>query len=292
MPLSCSDFAFVGVASKLEKPYVDAMISCAREFMKRRQTPQTFHKTMWLWWCVNFYFPRKMESVFIRRSATIHGGQTSLREQLQGINVYAPSRLCRIMTRHGSDKGEGWHNYTTLYSSLFAGLEGQPLCIFELGLGTHNPEFAYSMGADGRPGASLRGWREIFPKAEVFGADIDRSILFREPGIQTFFCDQTDPASIRDLWAQPALAAPIDILIEDALHEFSANLCFLEASLQKLKVGGTYVTEDIKTRDLPQWLEHLPTLDRDHPGYEFALVELPNEFNDSDNNLLLVRRMS
>ena len=31
--------------------------------------------------------------------------------------------LCEIMTQTGSDKGNGWHNYTKVYASLFAGMK-------------------------------------------------------------------------------------------------------------------------------------------------------------------------
>jgi hypothetical protein len=93
------------------------------------------------------------------------------------------------MTRHGSDKGkgQGWHNYTTIYSVLFGKLHDQPFLIFELGLGTNNPNFPVNMGINGRPGASLRAWRELFPRALVYGADIDRDILFEEDRIKTFY---------------------------------------------------------------------------------------------------------
>jgi hypothetical protein len=87
------------------------------------------------------------------------------------------------MTRHGSDKGSGWHNYTTVYSTLFWGWHDRPLRILELGLGTNNPGLMWH----GVPGASLRGWREIFPSALIYGADIDRDILFQEERIKTLF---------------------------------------------------------------------------------------------------------
>lgn len=103
------------------------------------------------------------------------------------------------MTRHGSDKGKDRHNYTTIYSVLFRKLRGQPLRILELGVGTNNPKFPASMINGGIPGASLRGWRELFPQALVYGADIDRDILFEEDRIKTFYCDQLDSVSIRDL---------------------------------------------------------------------------------------------
>ena len=36
-----------------------------------------------------------------------------------------------------------------------------------------------------------------------------------------------------------------DIIIDDGLHEFHANKCFFENSIEKLNPGGFYIIEDI-----------------------------------------------
>lgn len=220
------------------------------------------------------------------------GGHTSeLVRQLRAINVFAPTEMCRVMTRHGSDKGDGSHNYSAIYSTLLGKLRDRPLRIFELGLGTNNPKLASSMGVNGIPGASLRGWRELFPHAVVYGADIDRDILFEEDRIKTFYCNQLDAVAIRNLWAQPVLQGGFDIMIDDGLHTFEANISFLNGSLEHLHPGGIFVIEDIIRETIARWHEHLETdYSKRFPNYEFAFVELPNSFNDWDNNLLIIRR--
>jgi len=279
-----------------------SMIATARELLRRNLSPQSFQSINSCWRYGKFDFPRLVASVFVRRVPQVQGfpaGQAPglLVRQLRSINVFAPTRMCRVMLRHGSDKGQGLgqglHNYTTVYSVLFGKLRGKPLRIFELGLGTNNPDLLSSMGVYGRPGASLRGWRELFPHALVFGADIDRDILFEEDRIKTFYCDQLDRVAIRDLWAQPALQGGMDILIEDGLHTFEGNISFLEGSLEQLRPGGVYVVEDILQPTLGQWRERLETVySKQYPNHEFALVTLPNSFNDLDNNLLIIRRRS
>jgi hypothetical protein len=259
------------------------------------------------WWYSYFYFPRLLASIFIRRAPKVRGfpgGHTATPffHQLRGINVFAPTRMCRVMTRHGSDKGQGWrtatgptltHNYTTIYSVLFGNLRDRPLRIFELGLGTNNANFSCNMGANGIPGASLRGWRELFPNALVFGADIDRDILFQEYRIKTFYCDQLDSVTIRDLWSQPVLQNGMDIIIDDGLHSFEANTSFLGGSLEHLRPGGVYVIEDVSQPAIERWHNQLEaTYSKRFPNYEFALVTLPNAFNDKDNNLLIIHRHS
>src|SRR5208283_4067001 len=100
----------------------------------------------------------------------------------------------------GSDKGKGWHNYTLLYHSMFEQSRSQIKTIFELGIGTNFTDVASNMGPAGTPGASLRGWRNYFPNAEIYGADVDQRVLFSEPRISTFYVNQLETGSIRDLW--------------------------------------------------------------------------------------------
>ena len=264
--------------------------------LRRTLPPKTFQYIRTCWWKYPLFWYRQAASVFVRRTPEVEGfpdGPASepLLQQIRDINVFAPTKMCRVMTRHGSDKGRGWHNYTSVYSVLFGGLRDRPLLIFELGLGTNNPGLASSMGTDGRPGASLRGWRELFPHAMVYGADIDRDILFEEDRIKTFYCDQLDSGAIRDLWSQPVLRDGMDIIIDDGLHTLEGNTSFLNGSLERLRPGGFYVVEDILTKTVDSWRNELETIySKRFPNHEFALVELPNSSNHHDNNLLIIRR--
>jgi hypothetical protein len=279
------------------------------ELLRRNLSPQAFQsiRSYWRqcrfylryrWWQCRFYLPRLVASCFVRRAPKVqgflggHNESAPLLNQLRGINVFAPTKMCRVMTKHGSDKGNvSKHNYTTIYSSLFGKLRDQPLQIFELGLGTNNPELTSSMGTQGRPGASLRGWRELFPRSLVYGADIDRDILFEDDRIKTFYCDQLDSAAIHDLWSQPALQGGMDVIIDDGLHTLEGNTSFLDGSLEHLRPGGFYVVEDIIQETIQKWQNQLETVyTKRFPNYEFALVTPPNYFNDYDNILLIVRR--
>jgi SAM-dependent methyltransferase len=140
----------------------------------------------------------------------------------------------------------------------------------------------------GAPGASLRGWQQLFPHAIVYGADIDRRILFEEDRIKTFYCDQLDPSSIREVWSHPALRGGADIIIEDGLHTFEANISFLEDSLDHLRPGGIYVVEDIGWEDFEKWYERLDKVySKQYPKHEFAFVVLADY---GYNNVLVIRR--
>lgn len=204
--------------------------------------------------------------------------------------------LCEIMGRNRSDKGAqditaSWHNYTTFYYSIFKHLQNKPIRLFELGLGTNNVNIPSNMGADGVPGASLYGWREFFPNAQIFGADIDSSILFSSENITTFYCNQCVPALIRNLWNREELKSNFDIIIDDGLHEFDANVCFLENSLHKLNVNGVYIIEDIHVKYIDKVTDKIAEWEKAYPGYLFTLVKIPSTKNVFDNNLLVIHRL-
>lgn len=246
------------------------------------------------WWLkVHFPAPVRSWAFKLRPEAFAFGGARAeqLAEQCRAVNVSVPTRMCRVMTKHGSDKGRGHHNYTTLYAVLFRGWEDRPLKIFELGLGTNNPAIPSNMGLGGRPGASLRGWRELFPRSLVYGADIDRGILFREERIETFYCDQLNDDAIRDLWSHDALRDGMDIIVEDGFHSFDANIFFLARSLAHLRAGGLYIIEDIHGALLEKWKAELAaTWSPRYPNYDFVLVSLPNPAERYGNNLLIIRK--
>jgi hypothetical protein len=270
------------------------MIAPVRDVLKRQLPPPVFNKVKSEWWFYRHFLPRLAKSYFLSRTPKVRtfpqGTTSELAERISRVNAAAPTAMCRVMTNHGSDKGRGWHNYTTIYTALFGSLRKEPLRILELGIGTNNPRLVSTMGADGRPGASLRGWRELFPNALVYGADIDRDILFKEDRIETFFCDQLDSTAIHALWAQPVFRGGMDIIIDDGLHTFEGNVSFLESSLEYLKPGGVYIVEDILETAIVDWNPWLETFSKRFPDHEFAFVELPNPANIWDNNLLIIHR--
>jgi hypothetical protein len=267
-----------------------------RPLVRRTVSPRTLKTVRFLWWCLSSYFPRVVTSWFVKRTPQIRSFGAAITpalvaRRLQSVNLWAPTKVCRVMTKYGSDKGRA-HNYTTVYAALFKGRYHQPVRILELGLGSNNPDVPSNMGVFGIPGASLRGWRELFPNALVYGADIDRGILFQEDRIKTFYCDQLEPSSIRELWSRPDLQAGVDIILEDGLHTFEANVSFLEESLDHLRPGGIYICEDIMWECVDQWCDRLETIySKRYRTYEFAFVVLPDGGSQA-NNLLVVRRVA
>jgi SAM-dependent methyltransferase len=201
--------------------------------------------------------------------------------------------LCEIMGRHKSDKGhinitDSSHNYTTFYYSIFDKLQEKKLRIFELGLGTNNPNLPSSMGVNGRPGASLYGWREFFSNAEIFGADIDTDILFNDDKIKTFFCDQTNKDVIKKMWDEKDLQDNFDIIIDDGLHTFNANVCFFENSIHKLKPNGYFIIEDIQKNEEHLFINKIKEWELQYKDCLFTLLNIPSLKKPYDNSLLVV----
>lgn len=197
--------------------------------------------------------------------------------------------LCEIMCRHGSDKGTiNKHNYTTFYYSIFKGLTEKKLRVFELGLGTNNVNLPSNMGAYGKPGASLYGWSEFLPKSNIFGADIDNNILFTTDKIKTFYCDQTNPNIIKYMWNDLTLKEDFDIIIEDGLHEFHANVCFFENSIHKLKPNGYFIIEDICNYEDHLFINKIKEWETQYKDCSFTFLKIPITGNDIDNTLLVV----
>ncbi len=161
----------------------------------------------------------------------------------------AADQLKLLCDRHGSDKATE-HNYHLLYGPILAERDSVT-GLLEVGLGTNHPDVISSMGVDGKPGASLRAFRDFLPKAQIYGADVDRRILFSEERITTFFVDQTDPRSFDAI--ADAIGGNIDLIIDDGLHSPNANLATLLFGFERLKVGGWLVIEDITPAAVPLW---------------------------------------
>lgn len=202
------------------------------------------------------------------------------------------ARLCDV---YGSDKGElvsdghpyDWksHNYTDYYSRLFAHHRKHVTKVFECGLGTNNPTLLSSMGVNGKPGASLRVWRDYFPNAMVYGADIDVDILFQEDRIKTFYIDQLNPDAIRKFW-ETVNENDFDFMVDDGLHTFEAGSTLFTHSIDRLSESGIYIIEDVTCSDLEKYKDFF----KKAPYIvEFVVLHRPDTML-FDNNLVVIRK--
>jgi len=204
-------------------------------------------------------------------------------------------RLAGLCDLYGSDKGSlkdtghayPWppHNYTEYYARLFGHCRPHIRKVFECGLGTNNLTVPSNMGAAGKPGASLRVWRDYFPNAQIYGGDIDPGVLFSEERISTYYLDQTNPNSIGAVWGVIGESG-FDLIIDDGLHTFEAGLCLFQHSVQHLAEGGVYIIEDVWPDDLAKFRAYFQT-----QPFAVDYINLIRPGLDlGDNNLVVIRK--
>lgn len=197
---------------------------------------------------------------------------------------------------YGSDKGSviggspyyPWlpHSYADVYSTLFDHCRYSVQTIFECGIGTNRTEFISNMSEQGRPGASLRAWRDYFPNAQIIGADVDSSVLFTEERIQSYSVDQTNPGSIREMWLRAGDPA-LDLVVDDGLHTLDAAISLLDGTWHLLRQEGIYVIEDVQLHLLDSYRRHLD----EFPAW-VTYVLMPNKVEGrvGDNCLVVLRK--
>ena len=180
--------------------------------------------------------------------------------------------LDELADKYGTDKGgdvnknvskkKELNNYTPLYQKFFSKDKNNYRLVFELGIGSNNLDTPSNMGSNGKPGASLYMWQEYFPNAEIFGADVDKRILFNENRIKTYFVDQYSTESIKKMWVEID-RNNFDLIIDDGIHDYKGNVNFFENSIQYLKKGGLYIIEDVNNIYVENFRKYFSNLNYD-----------------------------
>jgi hypothetical protein len=166
-----------------------------------------------------------------------------------------------LLEAQGTDKG--WW-YGGLYDVLLQPIRTTIRCVVEIGIGTMIPDAASSMVGIGAPhyrtGASLRAWRDFLPNAEIHGIDPAEDTSLRdEPRIHTHRCDSTDPEQVSALLASVTWPSP-DLIIDDGLHEPTAQTKTLHNFFPLLRDGGLYIIEDVIPDHVHDLLDELDAI--------------------------------
>jgi hypothetical protein len=200
------------------------------------------------------------------------------------------TKLCEI---YKTDKGSinhskkttwGWtsHTYSNYYYSIFNHFKDDVKLVFECGLGTNNTDLQNNMKVDRIPGASLRVWRDYFKNAQIYGADIDKDILFQEDRIKTHYVDQLNTPSIEAMWKKIGMQN-FDIIIDDGLHTTDANINLFRNSFNKLKKNGIYIIEDVSILELNNTIKKL-----NNSNLELVVLK-KKSIKYQNSNLLIIR---
>ena len=205
--------------------------------------------------------------------------------------------LAVLCDYYGSDKGGllsnelnfvSFHNYTDFYHLLFGSMREHVKNVFECGIGTNNPQLKSSMGLKGKPGASLRVWRDYFPNAKIYGVDIDKEIIFQEDRIVTFYCDQTSKESIVRFLENASLApGSLQIIIDDGLHEYQAGISLFQEMKEYISSDGFYIIEDVRKSDKLKYINYFNKFRKQFDCYIVNLHR--NSAKLGDNSLIVLR---
>lgn len=159
--------------------------------------------------------------------------------QKKYLNDPECDNFSKLFEKFGSDKTKNKYNY--LYYEIIS--KNKINNIAEIGMGSNNIEIPSNMGAGGKPGASLRAFSEYLPNSNIYGADIDKNILFQEKNIRTFFINQLDINSVLKFKSQ---IPKMDLIIDDGLHLPDANLNIINNLIDHLNKDGFLIIEDIE----------------------------------------------
>jgi hypothetical protein len=179
---------------------------------------------------------------------------TGFKSNIKDIETFEnenQNTLKDLFIKHGSDKFI--HSYYKFYSKVL--FDKRDINILEIGIGTKNPSIPSTMffykqdkDFDSSPGSSLRAFRDFVPNSNIYGADIDKDILFEEDRIKTEFVDQLDNNTIKDLFKD----INFDFIVIDGLHHITADLNSVLHLINRINNNGIIVVEDINI--LEPWL--------------------------------------
>jgi hypothetical protein len=171
-----------------------------------------------------------------------------------------------ICKRYGADKGDHKINakgetYADIYDRYFSSIRYEEINILELGV---------------KGGASIAAYREYFPKARIYGIDIDPHCKeFHDPSKNIFIeiMSQTDESAINAFLKD----TKFDIILDDASHVNKFTIASYNILNNRVKSNGIYIIEDLGCAYFK--LETEFGVSRTWPGMSYNTAP-PSEFNN------------
>lgn len=184
------------------------------------------------------------------------------------------TKLCQLAFKYGSDKcPQIKHHYTEVYFDLFGHRTDKITKVVEIGIGT---------------GGSLRMWRDFFPQAQIYGADINPATLFTKNRITTIRCDQTKKQDLRRLLQ--TTGTDIDLFIDDGLHGPDTQVTTCKTVMPYLiahspNMEHLYCIEDVGKPEIIDVIKTFPFA----PKCTIEFAKIPKRRKYWDDRAILIR---
>jgi hypothetical protein len=158
--------------------------------------------------------------------------------------------LTELANRFGSDKGTAGpgpgfpgHHYTSVYETYLGGYRDRAFSLVEIGLGVKGDRWEAKL-VQGRNsgGASVKMWRGYFPRAQIYGLDVNECAYLDDERTRTFVADQ---GNIEDLARFVEAVPSFDVVIDDGSHRPDHQQISLDFLFPHLSPGGLYFIEDL-----------------------------------------------
>ncbi len=168
--------------------------------------------------------------------------------------------LTILAKKYGTDRHPGSkHSYTPYYSDLFSNERKSIKKVLEIGVGE---------------GPGLRMWRDFFPNAMIYGAEIDDKRIFKDNRIEVIKCDHSSEKNLRELIKKTG--ADLDFVVEDGSHKPEDQILTCLTLMPLLKDDVIYIIEDVADlniiKSLTAYEIEVPKLNRRKERYDDWLV--------------------
>lgn len=162
--------------------------------------------------------------------------------------------MTSLANLYGSDKGtEGpdlaWgstSNYTDIYEAYLWPERHEPIRLLEIGMGVAGDAWDARIvrGKNKGGGASIKMWADYFPRAHIYGIDVNPAPHLDTDRITTFVADQSDTEQLGKV-VEAAGPEPFDVIVDDGSHFHNHQQISFGYLFKHLKPGGLYFIEDI-----------------------------------------------
>lgn len=195
------------------------------------------------------------------------------KEKRKAANIEKADPLSMLAFKYETDRcPQIKHPFTPFYYQLLKDKQESITKVLEIGIGYREMDSWRSY----RTGAGLYMWRDFFPNAQIYGADIDPRAKVKAQRISTFLCDQTNKKELTNLIK--IIGPDIDLVIDDGSHKTKDQIFSCEVIMSIINENVIYIIEDVRE---PEIIAHSLNM------YNCSIPRFRQRF--SDDNVVVVR---